>query len=234
LEIFASPPHFDPLAVGQAEELVELLSGLRLEARWLHLDLPVLAELGEGGPWDRLTSALIVLDVDVVTLPKRPWRHDWRLMPDLQDVLLRVEQAGARLCLDFVSPRQRAMQHLPRGVDFCWDLAWPEASVAEDAALVERAVDLFPHGALDGVRVAHLEAGVHRGPPTEREARLLEDIWPHLVPRTLVYDVEDPSRGGSPAELQRIFREIHAFHSGEKRPPGKGRGGLFWAGMAPG
>lgn len=239
LEIFASPPHYDPLDAAQTEELVELLASLRLDATWVHLDVPVLAELGAGGPWERLTAALIALDVEMVTVPTRPWRQDGTPMPDLRDLLLRVEQAGARLCLDFSSAKERAMQHPPKGVDFCWDLAGQSAGevgvgVAEgDAAIVEGVANLFHHGPLGGVRVAHLE-GSHREPPTEREARLLEGLWPHLVPRTLVYDVEDPSDGDSPAELQRIFREIHSFHSGEKRPPGQRRGGVFWAAMAPG
>lgn len=231
LEIFASPRHFDPLDPAQTEVLVERLGSQRVAAKWMHLDLPILTRLGQGDVWDRLTSALIALGVQVVSLPSQPWRT-MRRLPELRQLHQRAQQAGARLALDFTAVGQGAVPHPPPDVELCWDLAWPAESDDEDARQVERIAERLPERALGGVRVAHLE-GRHRGPPTEREARLLEDIWPHLVPQTMIYDVEDPSQGAS-AELQRIMREIHSFHSGEKRPLEGDRGGIFWASMAPG
>lgn len=233
LELLATPGHFDLLTPGRSEEVRELVGAMGMQAPWVHLDLPLVAELADPAKLALLTPALLSLQAKVVVLPKRPWLHDHLPTPDMHELLVKTQQAGAYLALDFSTAKDRPLQHPPRGVGLCWDLALPLATEEEDRLLVEQVLEIVPRGHLQGVRIARLEDG-HRSPPEEREAQLLEDAWPHLVPRNMVYDVEDPSGGRSQAEIRRVLAELHAFHSGERRPPDGRRGGLFWAGMAPG
>ncbi|HLV60055.1 MAG TPA: hypothetical protein VKY51_01490 [Fredinandcohnia sp.] len=225
LELYATPDTFDLRFTARARSFRRQLEAAGMRVPWVYLGEAYLPRLGSMLRFEELTATLVALHAEALVLPRAAW--DAAGLPTALDSLRTyVQRAGARLILDAHAPEDRPVVEAP-DLGFCWDVA----PCVHGPEIGEEALARLPRWRLQGVRVAHLRDGHHRDPPGEEEASLLEDLWPRLAPRTLVYDVEAP---GGLAALGHALDEIRAFHLGERRPSGRRGGGIFWASMAPG
>lgn len=224
LELYADPRWIDLRSPAKARTFRRQLEAVGMRTPWVYLAEAYLPQLGAELRLEELTATLIALQAEALVLPRALWDTEGGPTGIVQ-IRSYVQRAGARLIVDARSPADRPAIGAPE-LGFCWDIAFH----AEMPEVEEAALAVLPRWRLQGVRVARHHEG-HRDPPGVDEARLLEDLWPRLAPRTLVYDVE--GRGGV-AGLHWALDEIRAFHVGERRPPGRKGGGVFWASMAPG
>lgn len=225
LELLATPERLDLRSPSRARLLRRQLEMAGLRAPWIYMDESYLPLLGRELRFEELTATLLAFKTEALVIPRAAWATP-RSQAALLELRSYAQRAGTRLLADAESLGDRPVVASPE-IGICWDVAFLEESEREAE---ESRLDELPRWRLQGVRLAHGRDGF-RAPPGERQALLLEDLWPRLAPRTLVYDVETT---GSEAELRRTIEEIRAFHSGERRPADRRGGGLFWASLAPG
>jgi sugar phosphate isomerase/epimerase len=232
LELFADPGHLNLFDRDEVDSVVGLLAARGMRAPGLFVSLATLSRLGERQDRSAFARALRQLHVEAVVLPKRPWASAESLsFPHTSDVVFSIQEAGAMPVLNFCRAQERILRHLRRDVGLCWDLAWTGPGGPEEIAEIDTILGYLVKGRLRAVRVAHVEDGM-RVVPGLREELLLRQAWKLHAPATMVYDVEDPSRFGSMAELTTILEDLRAFHTG--RMHAEAGGGVFWAALAPG
>lgn len=223
LEIHATPKRLDLRSPTEAELLRRHLEAEGFQAPWVYLAPSYLPHLGRELRLHELTATLHALRAEALVLPREAWIQAQGL-PKISEIRSYVQQAGARLLADARSLDDAPAIDSPE-LGLCLDVAFHPDAEAE----AER-IEAVPRWRLQGVRVAHCRDDF-RDLPGEEEACFLEDLWPKLAPSTLVYDVET---GGGRAEIGHALDEIRAFHMGERRPPERRGGGVFWASLAPG
>jgi len=235
LELYASPRHLNLLGPGEPERLRDLVRSEDAQAPWLHVGRELLARLVDPGMLHRFSLAVETLGVRVVTATLRSWpRPKAGAMLDLSDLLASAGEAGARLVVDVDRLDARSLRKLEYGVGICWDLGGPTLGMQLDKAEIDDLLEHVNRGRLHAVRASH-RLDHHRDAPGPREALLLEEAWRLHAPGTLVYDVDDPTGFGSLADYEAVMADLHAFHSGEMRPPHGGtKGGFVWGALAPG
>ena|GEM_PF-2127617 len=234
-ELWASPRHLDLLAEGEPERVRDLVHDEGLRANWLHASRDLLAQLVDFDALHRFSVAIETLRIEVVTATLRAWpRPKGGRMLDLTDLQSSAEEAGARLVVDVDRLDAPSLRKIPYGVGIAWDLGGPALGMQLDKAEIDDLLQHVNRGRLYAVRASH-RLDHHRDAPGPREALLLEEAWRLRAPGTLVYDVDDPTGFGSLADYQAVMADLHAFHSGEMRPPHGGEtGGFVWAALAPG
>lgn len=235
LELYAAPGHLDVLAPDEPERVRDLVHGMGVRASWLHASRALLEQLLDPKRLHRFSEALETMRVEVVTTTLRSWpRPRGGAMLELSELMVQVEEAGARLVVDVDRLDAKSLRKIEYGVGISWDLGGQGLGLELD---LEEIDDLLLHvnrGRLHAVRASHRIDHL-REPPGAREAVLLEEAWRLRAPGTLVYDVDDPSGFGSRAEFEAVMADLKAFHAGEMRPPRPGlQGGIGWAALAPG
>lgn len=229
LELRTAPDHLDFSSEAEVRMMRRRLESQGIQAPWIHLDETYVGRLGRDLGLAELTASVMAAGAEAVvfSLPhgrREPWA------PTLVEIASYVRRAGARPVLDVRRVDERALEETPL-IGICWDLAFESGEEEAERKAVEEGLERLEMWRLSGVRIARAR-GDRRDPPEEAQAVLLEDLWPRLAPTTLVYDVDSP--GTSLVELGRALDEIRAFHMGERRPPERRKGGLFWAALAPG
>lgn len=235
LELYASPRHLDVLAPGEPERVRDLVHSEGVRATWLHAGRELLDRLMDPDELHRFSVAVETMRVEVVTATLRSWpRPRGGAMLELSELRASAEEAGARLVVDVDRLDARSLRKIEYGVGISWDLGGPALGMQLDKAEIDDLLEHVNRGRLYAVRASH-RLDHHRDSPGPREALLLEEAWRLRAPGTLVYDVDDPTGFGSLADYEAVMADLHAFHSGEMRPPhGGDTGGFVWAALAPG
>jgi hypothetical protein len=229
LELRTTPDHLDFSSEAEVRMLRRRLESQGIQAPWIYLDEAFLGRLGRDFGLAELTASVMAAGPEAVVIPLPPGRREpWA--PTLAEIASYVRRAGARPVVDVRRVDDRALEESPQ-LGICWDLAFRTDEDEAKWEMVEEGLDRLERWRLSGVRIARARDD-RRDPPGEAQAVLLEDLWPRLAPSTLVYDVDSP--GTAIVELRRALEEIRAFHMGERRPPERRKGGLFWAALAPG
>ncbi len=232
LELYANPGHLDLLRGGEASSVLQLLDSTETRAPWLRMSHLLIDRLADQRLHGRFVDALAELQIQVVTAALHSLPRDGSSM-DLEELMLLVEEAGARLVLDVDRLDPADLRRLPWNVGIGWDLAGPEEEPQVEIAAVDETLGQVGRGRLSAVRAAHRIDHL-REPPGEREALLVQEAWHIRGPGVLIYDVDDPTGFGSLADYEAVFAEIHAFHSGGRLPPGHSGGSIFWAALSGG
>lgn len=233
LELYADGQNLDILEPGQVERIGWLAESMGVHAPWLHIGAAVMDRLTDRTQLVRLGDVIRQLRLQMVTADTRKWgvSPTGRFL-NVDDLRVECITNGARLVLELGRFEERVFDHFPPTIGICWDLAAPGLEEEEAIQQVENILGGMARGRLIGIRVAHCADG-RREVPTEREARILEEVWRLHAPGALIYDVDDPSGYGAEVELRSALDSIREFHAGGKRPTTE-EGGLFWAALAPG
>ncbi|HEY0841142.1 MAG TPA: hypothetical protein VGD74_13220 [Vulgatibacter sp.] len=233
-ELYAAPGHLDVLAPDEPEEVRDLVHDMGVRATWLHASRALLDQLLDPDQLHRFSEALETMGIEVVTACLRSWpRPRGGAMLELSELMVQVEEAGARLIVDVDRLDAKSLRKIEYGVGLSWDLGGPALGMDLEIPEIH---DLLLHvnrGRLHVVRASHRIDHL-REPPGEREALMLEEAWRLRPPGTIVYDVDDPTGFGSLADYEEVMVALKAFHSGRMRPLRPGGGGIGWAALAPG